>query len=128
MTLSPFRNTALLYGRCWRRCVPAARLAGPGGTSLYQGTLPPRNSKPQVTGHFHADHLGRASAPTVSSASTEPPAAEPRRPFRAHDNTCAGRGTQTPRPPGGGPGPREKNPVPPPAPGAPPSRSATPAG
>src|SRR5919106_2590960 len=52
MTLSPFRNTALLYGRCWRRCVPAARLAGPGGTPLYQGTLPPRNSKPQVTGHI----------------------------------------------------------------------------
>src|ERR687891_1807929 len=52
MTLSPFRNTALLYGRCWRRCVPAARPAGPGGTLLYQETLPPRNSKPQVTAHI----------------------------------------------------------------------------
>src|SRR5918996_1854986 len=74
-------------------------LAGPHCT---RRRSPLTTQNPRSRRIFHADHLGRASAPTVSSASTEPPAVEPRRPSRAHDNTWSRRRTRTTRTPGGG--------------------------
>src|SRR5919106_6678706 len=104
MTLSPFRNTALLYGRCWRRYVPAARLAGPGGTSLYQGTLPPRNSKPQVTGHIFTPTTSDGPRPRPSRPPR--PNHRPRSPVVPSGPTTTparGGGRERPERPAGGP-------------------------
>src|SRR3989337_749298 len=67
MTLSPFRNTALLCGVSYGTARPAGSPAGPCGVPIVSGDRGRRNLKPLVTGHISCRGLGRSGVAGVDT-------------------------------------------------------------
>src|SRR5919106_2286597 len=67
MTLSPFRNTALLCGVSYGTARPARRSACPCGVFIVSGDRGRRNLKPLVTGHISCRGLGRGRVAGVDT-------------------------------------------------------------